>query len=77
MSKLLQVKGFEGKDGKGRKIIVAHVYNAWNEDNGYSVWVLCENYSLGKMVKSWRLMSDDNMTKEDAIAFFNKRNKKA
>lgn len=75
MSKLYTVKGYEGKDGKGDKIVVAHVYNAWNEDNGYSVWVQRENYSAGKMVKTWRIMSSDNMTKEAAIEFFNKRNK--
>ena len=28
---LKQVAGFEGKDGKGRKIIVAHSFNQWNE----------------------------------------------
>ena len=71
---LKQVAGFEGKDGKGRKIIVAHSLNQWNESNGYGVWVLCENYKAGRMVKSFRYITT-GQTKEEAIAEFEKRAK--
>ncbi len=71
---LKQVAGFEGKDGKGRKIIVAHSFNQWNESNGYGVWVLCENYKAGRNVKTWRYITT-NQTKEHAIEHFNKLNK--
>ena len=71
---LKQVAGFEGKDGKGRKIIVAHSFNQWNESNGYGVWVSCENYKAGKMVKSWRYITT-GQTKEAAITEFEKRAK--
>ena len=74
MTLLKQVKGFEGTDGKGRKIIVAHSFNQWNESNGYGVWVLCENYKAGRNVKTWRYITT-NQTKEHAIEHFNKLNK--
>ena len=71
---LKQVKGFEGKDGKGRKIIAARSFNQRGEDNGYGVWVLCENYKEGRIVKTWRYITT-GPTKEEAIAEFKKRNK--
>lgn len=74
MSKLVMISGFDGVDGRGRRIIVAHSYNAWGEDRGYGVWVLCENYKLGRMISSWRYIVA-GVTKEDAIAVFKKRNK--
>ena len=69
---LKQVKGFEGKDGKGRKIIVAHSFNQWGEDNGYGVWVLCENYKAGRIAKTWRYITT-GQSKGEAIAEFEKR----
>ena len=74
MSKLVKVEGFEGKGSNGREIIVAHSYNAWNESNGYGVWVFCENYKAGRIVGSWRYITT-GQTKEEAIERFNKLNK--
>lgn len=68
------VSGFEGKDGKGRRIVVAHSFNQWNEDKGYGVWVQAENYVSGHNVKTWRYLTT-GQTKETAIAEFHKRNK--
>lgn len=71
--KLMQVEGYKGKDGKGRTIIVAHAYDN-GLDEGYGLWVLCENYKLGRIVKTWRYITQ-KQTKDEAIFAFNKRNK--
>ena len=71
---LKQVAGFEGKDGKGRKIIVAPSFNQRNESNGYGVWALCENYKVGRNVKTWRYITTAQ-TLSSAIEMFNKLNK--
>lgn len=86
MSTITPVKGYVGVDTKGQKIIVAHSAN-WGEDRGYGVWVHCENYSAGKIVKTWRYSGSNTdaksigvkdrvfQTKEEAIEVFNKLNK--
>ena len=68
-----QVAGFDGIFNK-RKIIVAHSFNAWNEDCGYGVLTLCENYKNGKTIKTWRYITK-GQSKDAAIAHFNKINK--
>ena len=75
MTKLVKVTPFEGEDGKGRKVMVAHAINAWGESNGYGVWVQCENYVAGKDVKIWRYVTT-GQTKDEAIEKFKKVNRR-
>ena len=73
-SKLVAVKGYVGKDGRGRKIVIAHYTNVFGEDGGYGVYVYGENYKHGRMIGSWRFMSHE-LTLEQAIVDFDNRNK--
>ena len=68
------VQGMEGKDGKGDKIVVGHAYNQWGEDGGYRIYVQRVNYVNGKDIKTWRVKTS-GLTKEQAIAEFNRINK--
>lgn len=74
MTKLVFVSGFDGIDGQGDRIVVAHAYNAWGDDLGFGVWALRENYKLGRTTFSWRFIYT-GLTKEEAISMFNKKNK--
>ncbi|QOV06323.1 hypothetical protein CPT_Maja_103 [Burkholderia phage Maja] len=71
---LILVKGFDGKDSKGDRIIVARNQCDLMGDRSYGVWALRENYRQGKMVKSWRYITHEQ-TVEQAIEKFNKINK--
>lgn len=73
MTQLMLVKGYEGKTGKGARLVVAASKDVFGVKS-YGVWVLCENYKNGRNVKTWRYISE-KQTKEDAIITFNKRNK--
>lgn len=65
----------EGKNGKGDKIIAAKRVCEFTGES-FGVYVLCENYSAGRMVKTWRVMNKyQNVTRDEAIAAFNKLNK--
>jgi hypothetical protein len=74
MSRLIKVSGLEGKDARGNKIIVAKCINPFTGSNGYGVWALCENYSAGRLVKSWRYKTT-GQTKDEAVESFNKYNR--
>jgi hypothetical protein len=64
------VAGYDKMTKSGR-VVVAHNYCKYLGDKGYGVWILCENYSAGRMVKTWRYKST-GLTKEQAIKRFDR-----
>ncbi|MCY1559713.1 hypothetical protein D9M68_967750 [compost metagenome] len=65
----------EGKNGKGEKIIAAKRVCEFTGES-FGVYVLCENYKAGRIVKTWRAMEKyHNLTRDEAITAFNKINK--
>jgi hypothetical protein len=65
----------EGKNAKGEKIIAAKRVCEFTGES-FGLYVLCTNYSAGKMIKTWRVMEKyQKITREQAIDAFEKLNR--